>query len=117
MLMTPHPCIGLHQIGNIQHRFAEDPVTPLTFQGQQTALDGADTGSGDIAVFGRERFGIVADKLQHGPQVLQVQQEQAVVISHLENQVENAALGLVQLQHPRQQQGSHIGHGGTHRMS
>ena len=107
---------GLHQVIDIQHRLAEDPVAPLVFQGQKPTLDRSYAGGGNIAVLGREGVGIVADKLQHGPQILQVQQQQTVIIGHLEDQVKHAPLGLVQIQHPGQHQGSHVGYGSAHRM-
>ena len=59
---------------------------PCCFERQQAALDGADAGGGDVAVFGGEVLGVVADMLQHGAQVLEVEQQQAAVVGDLEHQ-------------------------------
>ena len=40
----------------------------------------------DVAVLGRELLGVVADVLQHRAQVLQVEQQQAVVVGDLEDE-------------------------------
>jgi hypothetical protein len=55
--------------------------------------------------------------LQHGAQVFQVQQQQAVVVGDLEHQVEHARLGLVQVEHAAQQQRAHVGDRGAHRVA
>jgi hypothetical protein len=61
--------------------------------------------------------GVVAHVLQHGAQVLQVQQQQAVVVGDLEHQVQHAGLGLVEVQHAAQQQRAHVGDRGAHRVA
>jgi hypothetical protein len=55
--------------------------------------------------------------LQHGAQVGQVEQQQALVVGDLEHEVEHARLGLVEGQHARQQQRAHVADGGAHRVS
>ena len=55
--------------------------------------------------------------LQHRAQVLQVEQQQAVVVGDLEDQVQHAGLGVVERQHARQQQRAHVGDGGAHRVA
>jgi hypothetical protein len=55
--------------------------------------------------------------LQHGAQVFQVQQQQAVVVGDLEHQLQHAGLGLVQVEHARQQQRAHVADGGAHRVA
>jgi hypothetical protein len=55
--------------------------------------------------------------LQHGAQILGIEQQQAVVVGDLEHQLQHAFLGIVQVQHARQQQRAEIGHGGPHRMA
>ena len=41
-------------------------------------------------------LGVVAHVLQHGAQVLQVQQQHAVVVGDLEHQLQHAGLGFVE---------------------
>mmetsp|Transcript_120347 Transcript_120347/g.334872 ORF Transcript_120347/g.334872 Transcript_120347/m.334872 type:complete len:374 (+) Transcript_120347:42-1163(+) len=109
--------IGLHEIGDVEHGLAEEAVTTLGFDLQQAALDRADAGRRDVAVLRRELARVVADILQRGAQVLQVQQQQALVVGDLEHQLQHAGLGLVERQHAAQQQRAHVGHGGAHRMA
>jgi hypothetical protein len=54
--------------------------------------------------------------LQHGAQVLQVEQQQALVVGDLEDHLQQAGLHLVEREHARQQQWSHVGDGGAHRV-
>ena len=81
----------------------------LLLQGQQPALDGADRGAADIAVLILERFGVVADKLGDGAEVFEVEQQQAAVVRDAENNVQHAALHLIEIEQARQQQGAKIG--------
>ena len=85
--------------------------------GLQPALDGADRRGRDVAVLRLEGRRVVAHVLQHRPQVLRVEQQQSVVVGDLEDEVEHAFLRVVQVQHPREQQRSHVGHGGAQRMT
>jgi hypothetical protein len=81
---------------DVEHRFAKKLATALAFNLHQAALDSADTGGADIAVLGGELAGVNADVLQHGAQVWQVEQQQAVVVGDLEDQIDDAGLGLVE---------------------
>jgi hypothetical protein len=117
MLMTPFAVNGLHEVADVEHGLAEELVAALAFDLQQPALDGAHAGGADVAVLGGELAGVVAHVLQHGAQVLQVQQQHAVVVGDLEHQVEHAGLGLVEVEHAAQQQRPHVGDGGAHRVA
>ncbi|MNT29477.1 hypothetical protein D3C72_1652180 [compost metagenome] len=55
--------------------------------------------------------------LQHCAQILGVEQQQAVGVGNAEHQVEHALLGVVQLQHARQQQRPHMRDRGAHRVA
>ncbi|EXI73838.1 MAG: hypothetical protein AW10_04237 [Candidatus Accumulibacter appositus] len=46
--------VGLHQVGDVEHRFAEEDVAALVAKVQQAALDGADRRRRDIAVLAAE---------------------------------------------------------------
>ena len=104
----------LHEVLDVEHGLAKELVAALLFDLQQPALDGAHAGRADVAVLGGEILGVVAHVLQHGPQVFQVQQQQAVVVGNLEHQVQHAQLGLVEIEHAPQQQRAHVGDGGAH---
>ena len=109
--------IGLHEVGDVQHRLAEELFAALLIDQEQATLDGADAGGADIAVFSGELTGVFADELQHGAQVFQIQKREPVIVGNLEHQIQHALLGLVQRQHARQQQRPHVADRGPHRMS
>lgn len=66
---------------------------------------------------GLEAFGVVTDVLGHGAQIFEVQQQQTLVIGDAENNLQYAALHLIQVQQSRQQQRPEIGDGGANRMA
>ena len=109
--------VGLHEVADVEHRLAKEFVAALGFDLHQSALDGAHAGGADIAVLGGELAGVVPHMLQHGAKVLQIKQQQAVVVGNLEDQVQDAGLRFIQVEHAAQQQRPHVGHGGTHRMA
>src|SRR5208283_288326 len=109
--------IGLEQIVEVQRRFPKKLLGALLLKGEQSALDCANARRGNIAVLGLELFGVVADILQHGLQILQIQQQQLIVIGNLKNKVEHAFLCVVEIQQPRQQQRAHLRNRGAHGMT
>ena len=66
---------------------------------------------------GRELAGVIADVLQHGAQVFEIEQQHAVVVGDLEDHREHAFLGFIQTQNTRQQQRAHFRHRRTHRVA
>jgi hypothetical protein len=65
----------------------------------------------------RQVVGVLAEKVHQGAQILQVEQQQALLVCDSKANAEDALLGLVQAQQPRQQQWPHLGHGGPDRMA
>jgi hypothetical protein len=59
----------------------------------------------------------LADLGQQGAQVLEVEQQQALVVGQLEGDVEHALLRVVELQHAGEQQRAHFRDGRAHRMA
>src|SRR5690554_5336719 len=110
----PFALLGLDKIGYLQIRFPEKLVGSLVLQPHQPALDGTDARRGDIAVFGGELFSVLADELQHLPQILQVDQQQVVVVGNPKRHRENRSLGFVEVEQSLQQQGTYGGDGGAH---
>ncbi|EXI76575.1 MAG: hypothetical protein AW10_04160 [Candidatus Accumulibacter appositus] len=100
--------LGLHQVGDVEHRLAEENVPALVAEIEQAALDGADRRRRDIAVLAAEALGILADVLQHRPQILEVEEQQAVVVGNPEHQLQDAGLGIVEGQQTRQQHRPHV---------
>ena len=92
-------------------------VAALRSELQQLALDRADAGLGDIAVLGRQIGGILGAMDQHRLQVVEVEQQQALLVGDPEGDVEHAFLRLVEVHQPREQQRPHFGDGGADRMA
>jgi hypothetical protein len=59
----------------------------------------------------------LADEIHQRAQVLEIEQQQALVVGDLEGDREHALLGLVQPEQPRQQHRAHLRHGGADRMT
>ena len=93
---------GLHEVGNVEHGLTKETIAALFFNLQQATLNRAHAGRADIAVFGGELAGVLAHVLQHGAQVFQVEQRQAVVVGNFEHHLQHALLGFVQRQHAGQ---------------
>ena len=100
-------------VGDVERRLAEELIAALVLQHRDGALDGADGGLGDVAVLQRIVRRALAHVGQHRPQVLQIDQQQALFIRDAEHQVKHARLGLVDLQHAGQEKRAHLGHCGA----
>ena len=106
--------LALQQVVDIKVRLSEEFLRSLVLQGQQGTLDGAHGGRCHIAVL-RGVFGrILPHEVEHGAKVLEVYQEEPVVIGNLEDDIEDAGLGFVQVHQAAQHVRSHTGNGGTH---
>ena len=114
---TAAALVGGEPVFDIQGRLAEEHVAAGLLQLEQSALDSAYAGAADVAVGELVFFGVVAHVLQHQPQVLQVQQQQALVVSHLEDHGEHAGLDFGQAQQTAQQLRTHLRDGGAHRVA
>ena len=66
---------------------------------------------------GRQAVGIFRQEGQHGAQVLEVEQQQALFVGDLEGDVEHAFLHVIEIHQPRQQQRPHFGNSGADRMA
>jgi hypothetical protein len=77
----------------------------LLLEREQAALDRADRRRRHVAVVGLELLRVVPNMLEQGAQVLEVEQQEAVVVGDLEREREHAFLRLVEIQDARQQQG------------
>ena len=106
-----------HEVGDVEHRLAEELRPALVLEREEAPLDGADRGGGDVAVLRLELRGVVAHMLQHRAQVLQVEEQQSVVIRDLEDDREHALLDFIEPEHASQQERPHVRDRGAHRMS
>ena len=101
----------------LQRRLAEEGVAALLLDLQQRALDGGDGGGGDIADLAPDPLGVLAHIDQQAAQIVQVQQQQALLVRDMEDDGQHALLHLVQVQHPRHQHRADLGDGGADRMT
>ena len=115
--IAPAIQVGAHPVLDVQLRFSEELLSSFVFKSQQGPLDGADAGGGNIAVGGGKLRPVIAHELEHGPQILQIQQQKPVVIGDMKGNVQHTGLNLGQAQQPGQQGGAHGGHGDPHRDS
>ena len=111
------PAVGLHQVGDVERGLCEQLVAALLLDLEQAALYRADRCGRDIAVGGGELLGVLAHVLQHRAQVLQVEQQQALVVGDLEHQAEHTLLGVVEIEHATEQQRAHARHRGAYRVA
>jgi hypothetical protein len=109
--------VDAHHIGEIERGFAEESLAALLVEHQELALDGADTRLADIAVLGGELAGVFRHPLQHRLKVLEVEQQQALLVGDLEDDVEHALLGLVELQQAGHQHRPDLAHRGADGMA
>ena len=92
-------------------------LAALLLEREQVALDGADAGGGDVAVLRGELRGVLADELEHRAQVLEIEQEQAVVVGDLEDEVQDAFLRVVEIEHAGEEQRAHLADRGADGMA
>ncbi len=62
------------------------------------------------------KAGVLADVTGDGPEILEVEDQQAVFVGDAEDQVQDAGLGVVELEQPGEKQRSHFRDGGPQRM-
>ncbi len=109
--------VGTNPVHHIQRWLTKEAIRPLRFQAQQGALDCPHTGCRDIAILIAQLGSTVRYVLQHGAQILQVQNQLALVVCQTKDDIENPFLGIVQLQNLGQQQRPHVGNRGPDRMA
>lgn len=105
--------VGLEEVFDVEGGLAEELVTALAGEGDKAALDGSNGGSGDVAVLLLEGGGVLADVPQHGLEVFEVEQEEAVVVGDLEDEGEDAGLDVVEVEDAGEDERAHFGDGGA----
>ena len=98
-------------------KLSKELVGPLALQLEERPLDGADRGRGDVAILSGIVLGVLSHPVEHGAEVLQVEEEEAALIGYFEHDVEHPVLRLIELHEARQQLRSHLRDGGPHGMS
>ena len=106
--------LALEEVVDVEGRLAEELVGALVLEGKKRSLDGSDAGCGDVAVGGSELGGVLRHIVEHGPEVLEVYEEKAPLVSDAEDDVEDSGLGLVELHKTGEKVRAHLGDGRPH---
>ena len=109
--------VGLQQVEDVEGRLAEELVGSLALEAQQRPLDCAYRAFADVAVACTVLGRVVAHIHRHGPQVLEVEQKQALVVRYAEDYVHHAALHFVKAEQTAHEHGAHVADCGAHGMA
>ena len=113
---APALVVPADPVVDVQGGLAEEEVAPLVLQGQQGPDDAAQGLGRDVAVVGEVFRPVLAHIAEHGPQVLQVDELEALVVGDAEDDVQDPLLGLAQSQDKGEQVRTHVGDGGPDRV-
>ena len=86
-----------------QRGLAEKVGAALVLQHQQLALDRGDRLHRDIAVAERDLLAAFADEVEHGLEVLEIQQQHPLLVRDAEGDVQHPLLRLRQVKHTGEQ--------------
>ncbi len=95
--------VGLQQVVDVERGLAKEFVAALLLERDQIALDGADAGRRDVAVLRSVLRRVIADVLQHGAQVFQVEQQKSLVVGDLEDEGEDSGLRVIEIEDAAEQ--------------
>ncbi len=123
--MMPRPSRSVRIKSSIvERRLAEEFRAALVFQHQQLTLHRTDGRRRHVAVFLADLLGVLGEIGQQLAQVLEIDQPLILgigraefVVGEAERDIDDAFLHVVEIEHARQQQRSHLEHGGADRMA
>ncbi len=103
---------GTQQIPGVEFGFAEEPVHALRLEGDELAENHAGGCFRQAAELFERVLALIGDQEgDHSPEVCEVEQFQAGLVRVVEHQLQAGLLGLVEIQHPGQEQRTEIGDG------
>ena len=105
--------VGTHPVLNLQRRFTEEQLPALLLQRQQRPEDGSHRLGCDVAVGHHILGAVLVNVGQHGPQVFQIDQQQALIVRDAEHNMQDALLGRGQSKNTGQQLRPHFADGGA----
>ena len=94
---------------DLECRLAEEDVPALGFKSDDCPQDGPDGVLRDVAVRIGEFSVILTDIIQHGLQILRINEEELVVIRDLEYDGQEICLKIVEIQNSREKGRPHLG--------
>src|SRR5262249_1040544 len=98
--------LGLHQVVEIELGLSEEGERPLLLELDHLALQDADGGLRHAAVALQVGGALAGEILEHGAQVVEVEELELAVVAVLEDEREHAGLSVVQVEHLREQERS-----------
>ena len=107
----------MHEVVQLEARFAEEHVGALVLEGQEVPLDRPDAGRRDPAIFRLEFVGVVPGVLGQGPEVFEVEEVEPAIVGDAEDDAHDPALDVVEIEEAREKEGPHVGHGRPYRMA
>ncbi|MNQ78565.1 hypothetical protein D3C85_934800 [compost metagenome] len=107
----------LQQVLQLQRRFAEQRLRALLLEGGQLAQQGLGRLRREQRAVLAEHLGMRLQVVEQGLEVLEIEQQQAIAVGHLEGGVQRGLLAVGQLQQGAEQQRAHFAEGGAQRVA
>ena len=101
--------VDADEVGEVERRLTEEMVATLAAQLKQRALDGADRLLRNIAILEGQLVRSFANMDQHRLKVVEVEDQQAFLVGHVESDRQHAFLDIVEVEHPREKERPHLG--------
>ena len=102
--------VGAHPVIDVERRLAEKEVAALLLKRQQRAQDRRDGLRRDVAVGHHVLRAVLTDVVQHGAQVLEIEEQQPLVIRDAEHDVQDALLRGREAEDAGQKLRPHVAH-------
>ena len=99
-------------VPDIQGRLPEEELSALRLQSHHGPDNRTEALLRNISIGKGIFLCVLPHRLQHGPQILGINQKQLLIIRYLKNNCQNIRLDIVEAQNPSEQQGPHLGNRG-----
>ena len=116
--------VGAHHVFELECRFAEEFGATLVFQHQKLALHRTDRRRRNVAVLRADLFCILGQVREKLAQILEIDQSLVLgvarpefIVRETERDIDDAFLHIVEIEHPRDQQRTHLENGRADRMT
>ena len=106
--IAPAGLVPSHEVAQVQGGLPEQSGAALVLEDQQLSLDGRHRGCRDIAIARAQGGGVLGGEGQGRLQVLQVQEQQALLVGGPEHHGQHALLHVIEFEHAGDEQGPHL---------
>ena len=103
-----------YEIAYVKRWLTEEKLSAFILKGEKRTLDSAYACGGYVAVLNGILRSVIADILNHSPEILKVKKEKAVVVRNAENDIQNALLYFGKSEKTCEENGTHFGNGNAH---